>query len=218
MDFLAMRKAMVEEQIVKRGIRQKEVLDAMLNVPRDRFVSTDFMPYAYADGPLPIEDGQTISQPYIVALMAEAAELTNACTCLEIGTGSGYSAAILSRIAKKVYSIERFEVLAEKAKKRFQELHYSNIETIVGDGTKGWGEFSPYDAIIVTAGAPVIPQSLVKQLKPGGRLIIPVGDHLLQNLLRIRKLQDESLAEDVLEGVRFVPLVGDEGWKENTTK
>lgn len=210
--FSQHRQRMVADQIARRGVRDPATLGAMLKVPREKFVLQSMMSAAYEDSPLPIGEGQTISQPYIVALMIQAAELEPSSVCLEIGTGSGYSAAVIGQIASQVYTVERIKPLAEQAKKRLQDLNYNNIEVKIDDGTLGWHEHAPYDVIIVTAGAPVVPESLIFQLKVGGRLIIPVGDASTQNLLRIRKREDGSHSQEILEYVRFVPLIGKEGW------
>jgi len=208
--FSKARLEMVEQQLRRRGIRDPRVLQTMAEVPRHLFVPEPWRFSAYADGPLPIGENQTISQPYIVALMSEALELTGAETVLEIGTGSGYQAAILSRLAQKVYSIEILPTLAETARLLLTHLGYGNVTVIVGDGNFGWKEGAPYDAIIVTAAAPQIPQALLDQLAEGGRMVLPVvvdGDE--QHLLRLRKQGDRITRED-LGAVRFVPLVGSE--------
>jgi protein-L-isoaspartate(D-aspartate) O-methyltransferase len=214
MDDHVLRQKMIEEQIKRRGVKDAVTLDAMSVVPRHEFVPTLLQVSAYEDTPLPIGLGQTISQPYIVALMTQSAELKPDDSVLEIGTGSGYAAAILSRIVKKVFTIERIEDLAQRAKAAYKRLGYDNIEVKSGDGTRGWADKGPFDAILVTAGAPIIPNSLKEQLKPGGRLIIPVGDAFSQRLLRIRKLEDNTFVEETVEYVRFVPLIGEEGWRE----
>jgi protein-L-isoaspartate(D-aspartate) O-methyltransferase len=196
-----------------RGIRDPDVLEAMRVVPREEFLPFYLQSQAYEDYPLPIEEGQTISQPYIVAFMAEALELSPGDRVLEIGTGSGYSAAVLSRIAADVYTVERFTGLAERAGKRLRELGYGNIHILVGDGSLGWPEHAPYEAIVVTAGAPRVPEPLLKQLAIGGRLVIPVGpDRLGQTLTRVRRLKEREFREERLLAVQFVPLIGEEGW------
>lgn len=205
---------MVREQLVPRGIRDAATLAAMETVPRHLFVPSDARSYAYSDGPLPIGEGQTISQPYIVALMTQAAELTPASIVLEIGTGSGYAAAVLSRIAQEVYTIERLPHLAERAEATLKEIEYQNVHIKVDDGTLGWAEKGPFDAIIVTAGAPTVPAAYVEQLKPSGRIIIPVGDSFAQHLLRLRKTKDNLYTQEILEYVRFVPLIGKNGWNK----
>jgi len=212
-DFEALRQWMVEEQIMGRGIFDKEVVRSMRVVPRHLFVPTQVQHLAYDDGPLPIGEGQTISQPYIVAAMTLAGEVTPQSKVLEIGTGSGYQAAVLAEIAKEVFSIERVSSLAEKASKVLGELHYNNVHVTVGDGSVGWPEEAPFDVILVTAGAPVIPDSLKSQLEVGGRLVIPVGNLTTQKLMLYRKSKDDSFFEHVLDWVRFVPLIGEEGWQ-----
>ncbi|MDA8229428.1 MAG: protein-L-isoaspartate(D-aspartate) O-methyltransferase [Desulfitobacterium hafniense] len=212
-NYEAERSWMVENQLIRRGIYDEKVLKSMLAVPRHRFVSTKFEKYAYYDEPLEIEEGQTISQPYIVALMAQALELSSKDKVLEIGTGSGYSAAVLSIIADQVYSIERHSSLAEQAMSRFRSLGYDNIHVKLDDGTKGWADEAPFDAIIVTAGGPAVPKALLEQLAVGGRLVIPVGKRHEQKLLRIRKKADGDFLEEDLGEVRFVPLIGDQGWE-----
>lgn len=214
MDDHVLRQRMIEEQIKRRGVSDPATLNAMSIVPRHEFVPSLLKESAYEDTPLPIGLGQTISQPYIVALMTQSAELKPGETILEIGTGSGYAAAVLSRIVDHVFTIERIDDLVQRSKSCYKELGYHNIEVKSGDGSLGWPEKGPFDAIIVTAGAPVIPHSLKEQLKPGGRLIIPVGDAFSQKLLRIRKDKDNHFTEETVEFVRFVPLIGEEGWKE----
>lgn len=205
------RRIMVDKQLFKRGITNKRLLEAFENVPRHKFVQEDQQHMAYGDHPLPVGEGQTISQPYIVALMTDALELTKDDKVLEIGTGSGYQAAILAELAKEVYSIERIENLAISAKKVLEDLNYHNIHIKVSDGTLGWDDKSPFDAIIVTAASPVIPDSLTGQLKTGGRMIIPVGDMRTQDLIKIVKTEKE-LEKTNLGGCRFVPLRGEKGW------
>lgn len=204
---------MIEEQIVARGVKDPRVLEAIQKVPRDKFVEESMILFAYEDSPLPISEGQTISQPYIVALMTEQAELNPQDRVLEIGTGSGYSAAILSLLASQVYSIERYPSLAETATQRLQTLGYHNITVLVGDGTLGHKGNAPYDAIIVTAAAPKVPEALLQQLAIHGRLIIPIGSHLgNQQLVRVRRSTENNYMYEELLAVRFVPLIGKEGW------
>jgi len=210
-DYEKEREHMVESQLARRGIKDKRVLDAMRQVPRHLFVPQDRRDLAYCDGPLPIGQGQTISQPYIVALMTELLELTGQEKVLELGTGSGYQAAILSRLVRQVYSVERHAVLAEQAEKVLAQLGYDNVFISVGDGTLGWPEHSPYEAIIVTAAAPDIPRPLVEQLADGGRLVAPVGSRWSQVLAKVKR-QGEKLAREHLTAVAFVPLVGKHGW------
>ncbi len=211
-DFAKLRHQMVRDQIARRGVNDPAVLSAMGQVPRHLFVPAELVRDAYGDYPLPIGEGQTISQPYIVALMTQAAQLDPESKVLEIGTGSGYAAAVLSRIAREVYSIERVHPLVERAKHALKEAGYTNVRIFEGDGSLGLPEQAPFDAIIVTAGAPVVPQSFLSQLNVGGRVIIPVGDALSQQLLRLKKLPNNTYAQEVLELVRFVPLIGEQGW------
>jgi protein-L-isoaspartate(D-aspartate) O-methyltransferase len=203
----AARLQMVEQQLRQRGIRDVRVLQAMATVPRHLFVPPPWRLHAYEDGPLPIGEGQTISQPYTVALMSESLLLTGAETVLEVGTGSGYQAAVLSSLAKRVYSIEILPGLAETARSRLGDLGYDNVTVVVGDGNQGWAAGSPYDAIIVTAAAPRVPPALWDQLAEGGRLVLPVAEGDTQHLLRLRKVQGSVIRED-LGAVLFVPLVG----------
>ena len=199
----------------RRGIRDEAVLRAMEIVPREQFVGVNLAEFAYDDTPLPIEEGQTISQPYIVALMTEALQLKPDDSVLEVGTGSGYAAAILSRVAKNVYTIERHRSLAHQAQLRLRKLGYQNVRVLCGDGTLGWPEHSPYDAIVVTAGGPEAPRSLIEQLAVGGRMVIPAGPSLSeQKLLRVTRISEEKVEIEELGAVRFVPLIGEQGWRE----
>ncbi len=211
-DYSKARLKMVEEQIVARGIKDPRVIEAMKKVPRHLFVEEALQGQAYGDHPLPIGEKQTISQPYMVALMTEALLLEGKEKVLEIGTGSGYQAAILAELAEKVFSIERIRSLAIRARELLYRLGYYNFEIKIFDGTLGWVEESPFDAIIVTAGAPEIPQSLIDQLAPGGRLVIPVGDAYVQELIRVTKT-GEGLKKEELGGCRFVKLIGKYGWE-----
>jgi len=204
---------MVEEQLVSRGIKDQRVLSAFLEVPRHKFVEEYLKYKAYDDYPLSIGYGQTISQPYMVALMTEALAPSPQDKILEIGTGSGYQAAILSRLCSTVYSIERVSTLASRARKTLDELGYFNIHTRIGDGTFGLPQDAPYDGIIVTAGAPHVPEALIGQLKEDGRLVIPVGDQSIQDLKRIIRTKD-GIREESLGGCRFVRLIGKNGWQE----
>lgn len=206
---------MVDVQIAKRGVRDKQVLAAMRMVPRENFVDPGFEEFAYEDSALPIGADQTISQPYIVALMLEAAELRATDTVLEIGAGSGYAAAIISRLANRVIAIERQEVLIASARARLQELGYLNVEVIFGDGTHGYPDAAPFDAIIVSAGGPRVPEALKEQLDIGGRLVIPVGESEVQELLKLTRTSSTDFEEEKLGAVRFVPLIGDQGWAED---
>jgi protein-L-isoaspartate(D-aspartate) O-methyltransferase len=204
---------MVDSHVAARGVRSPLVLDAMRTVPREVFLPESMHEFAYEDSPLPIAEGQTISQPYIVALMTEALSLAGGERVLEIGTGSGYAAAVLSRIASDVYTVERIGPLAEKAAAALNALGYANVHVLHGDGTLGWPEHAPYDAIVVAAGGPEVPQSLKAQLKVGGRLVIPVGiDRRIQELLRVTRVSQHEYSTQEIADVRFVPLVGEEGW------
>jgi protein-L-isoaspartate(D-aspartate) O-methyltransferase len=211
-DFPRVRLKMVEEQLISRGVKDPRVIAAMQKIPRHLFVEEALQNQAYTDHPLPIGEKQTISQPYIVALMTEALELKGTEKVLEIGAGSGYQTAILAELAQKVFSIERIRSLAIKARKLLFELGYFNVEIKIFDGTYGWVEEGPFDAIIVTAGGPEIPQPLLDQLGVGGRLVIPVGDAYVQDLIRLRKKEDGIHKED-LGGCRFVKLIGKYGWE-----
>jgi len=212
-DFPKARLKMVEEQIILRGIKDPRLITAMQKVPRHLFVEEALQGQAYSDHPLPIGEKQTISQPYMVALMTEALQLGGEEKILEIGTGSGYQAAILAELAEKVFSIERIRSLAIKARKLLYELGYFNVEIKIIDGTYGWAEESPFDAIIVTAGSPNVPKPLIDQLAIGGRLVIPVGDAFVQDLIRVTKLEDGIEKED-LGGCRFVKLIGKYAWDD----
>lgn len=205
------RKTMVETQVKNRGIHDQNVLDALAKVPRHLFVSEVLQDSAYTDRPLPIDCRQTISQPYIVALMTEALQLSKDDSVLEIGTGSGYQAAVLAEICKTVYTIEKYPELLDKATSVFRRIGYKNIVTKTDDGTLGWPENGPYDGIIVTAGAPKVPRLLLEQLAEGGRLVIPVGNVTNQKLLSLT-LEGEGVKEKRLGDCRFVPLRGEHGW------
>ena len=211
--FPSLRKEMVERDIAARGVRDELVLDAMRKVPRELFLPKNLREFAYEDTPLPIAGEQTISQPYIVAFMAESLMLKGGEKVLEIGAGSGYAAAVLSEIAANVYTVERLGPLAEKAAATLAELGYDNVHVLHGDGTRGWPAHAPYDAIVVAAGGPQVPESLKEQLKIGGRLVIPVGaDQRSQELVRVTRISvDEYRSEDIAD-VRFVPLIGEQGW------
>ena len=210
-DFAKAREWMVEEQLIPRGIQDPKTLAAMRKVPRHLFVEEALKNQAYGDFPLPIGRGQTISQPYIVALMTQALDLKGHESVLEIGTGSGYQAAILAQICAKVYTIERIDSLLVQARKVFDSLHYLNILTKLDDGTNGWPEYAPYDAIIVTAGGPRVPEPLLDQLADPGILVIPVGDRGVQDLRMVSK-KNGQIMEKTIEYVRFVSLIGDHGW------
>ncbi len=213
--FKNLREQMIEHQLIARGLRDQTVLNAVGAVQREEFIPSDLVEFAYSDSPLPIAASQTISQPYIVALMTAALELKPDERVLEVGTGSGYAAAVLSEIAKEVYTIERHKILANTARKRLERLDYKNILVLHGDGTLGWPEYAPFDAIVVTAGGPDVPETLKRQMAIGGRLVIPVGAFLhVQQLLRIRRISEDEYKEEDLGGVRFVPLIGVEGWED----
>ena len=205
------RERMIEEQLVPRGITDPRVLEAMRTVPRDLFVEDAFQAHAYGDFPLPIGSGQTISQPYIVALMSQALHLTGTEKILEIGTGSGYHAAVLSRLCQKVYTVERLDALVSRARKVFDRLRYHNIISRIDDGTVGWPAEAPFDAIIVTAGGPRIPEPLIAQLADPGRLVMPVGGQTVQEL-QVVEQQDGVRTVSTIEQVRFVDLIGAHGW------
>lgn len=211
-DMQKVRDRMVEEQLIPRGIHDPKTLEAMRRVPRHLFVEDALQNQAYGDFPLPIGRGQTISQPYIVALMTQALGLQGHESVLEIGTGSGYQAAILSLICDKVYTVERIDSLLVRARNIFDRLHYLNILTKLDDGTNGWPEYGPYDAIIVTAGGPKVPEPLLDQLADPGTLVIPVGDLGMQNLQLVTK-KEGIITEKTIEYVRFVNLIGSHGWQ-----
>lgn len=212
-NFMEERNLMVSQQLISRGISNERVLEAFRKVPRHEFISKNLLGEAYADYPLPVGEGQTISQPYMVALMTECLNLKGNEKVLEIGTGSGYQAAILAELAKEVYSIERFQSLAERAEQILDKLGYKNIKVNVGDGTLGWEEYAPYDGILVTAGAPKAPNSLIKQLKENGKLVIPIGGGFSQVLTVIEKKGNKAFSSEIC-GCVFVPLIGEEGWKD----
>jgi protein-L-isoaspartate(D-aspartate) O-methyltransferase len=213
MTYETERNAMVAGQLIPRGINDSRVLEAFRKVPRHEFIPKEMAGEAYADYPLPIGEGQTISQPYMAALMTQFLKLTGAEKVLEIGTGSGYQAAILAELAKEVYSVERFDTLAEQARKTLGRLGYKNITIKTGDGTLGWLEHAPYDGIIVTASAPNVPDSLIRQLSETGRIAIPVGERFSQALTIVEK-KKSNINFTEAGGCIFVPLIGKEGWKE----
>ncbi|NOY87634.1 MAG: protein-L-isoaspartate(D-aspartate) O-methyltransferase [Deltaproteobacteria bacterium] len=206
---------MVESQLVPRGIKDPRVLEAMRKVPRHLFVQETQRGSAYEDYPLPIGEGQTISQPYMVALMTEALNLTGEESVLEVGTGSGYQTAVLAELACKVYSVERIPSLTGQARKTLDSLGYKNVLVRLSDGTLGWPEYAPFDRIIVTAGAPSIPEPLVEQLVEDGILVVPVGSSLSQELIQLTRYRDGSIRKRKLGGCVFVRLVGKHGWEVN---
>ncbi len=213
--FADQRRRMIERHLEPRGIRDPLVVEAFGRVAREEFVPASLGEFAYDDAPLPIGDGQTISQPYIVGLTVQALGLKGGERVLEIGTGSGYAAAILAKIAKEVYTVERLEQLATPAREKLERLGYSNVRVLCGDGTLGWPEHAPYDAIAVAAGGPKVPRALLSQLKIGGRLVIPVGEEEgLQSLVRVTRVGEKSFRQEALADVRFVPLIGEQGWQE----
>ena len=213
MDFETQRENMVETQIKRRGIKNPRVLSAMLKIPRHVFVPSNFQKLAYSDQPLPIGEGQTISQPYMVALMTEALDPQPEDKILEIGTGSGYQSAILAELCRELYTVERIPQLTIRAQNILHDLGYENVFFRTGDGSQGWSEFAPYDKIIVTAGAPQIPQPLIQQLKEGGRMVIPVGSRFTQELKLITKREKDVEIENIC-GCVFVPLWGKYAWEE----
>jgi len=204
---------MVNEQIIARGVKDKRVLDAMMRVPRHVFVDKIYEHQAYNDYPLSVGHGQTISQPYMVAVMTELLELQSDDTILEIGTGSGYQTAILALLCKMIYSIERLSVLKERAREQLEKLGFTNVAYMTGDGSLGWRQFSPYDGIIVTAGAPEVPNALIEQLAEKGRLVVPVGTEFFQTLNLVTKQRGRIFRKELFE-CTFVPLLGKQGWKE----
>lgn len=214
-DFTAEREAMVERQLRRRGITDPNILNAFLEVPREAFVSPEYARLAYGDHPLPIEAGQTISQPFIVGLMIKAAGIGPRDTVLEVGAGSGYAAAIISRIAGKVLAIERQHELVELARERIEKLGYVNLEILEGDGTKGCPGHAPFDAILAAASGSHVPAALLEQLAKGGRIVMPIGSPgWVQELVKVTKRADGTVEKENLGGVRFVPLIGEEGWKD----
>jgi protein-L-isoaspartate(D-aspartate) O-methyltransferase len=215
-DFADLRGQMVRRQIEARGIFDAMILDAFREVPREEFVDEEHRRWAYDDNPLPIEAGQTISQPYIVALMIEAAAIRPGDKVLEVGAGSGYAAAVISRIAERVVAIERHGELAKIARERMARLGYDNVRIIQGDGTRGCADEAPFDAILAAASGSHVPKPLVDQLAPGGRLVMPVGDPgFVQELVKVTKRPDGTTSQENLGGVRFVPLIGEEGWRDS---
>ena len=213
MDSAVLRKRMVTEQLIRRGISDKAVLDVFSKVERDRFIPEELKVSAYADYPVPIGEGQTISQPFIVALMTESLGLAGTERVLEIGSGSGYQTAVLAELAREVYSIERFDGLGGRAKGVLDELGYRNIKIKIGDGTLGWPQEAPFDRIIITAASPRIPPPLSEQLKEGGRMVLPLGESFSQVLTLVGKVDGKLNSKDIC-GCVFVPLVGEYGCKK----
>ena len=214
-DFQSEREAMVQRQLKRRGIGEPHILNAFRDVPREAFISPQYAHLAYGDHPLPIEAEQSISQPYIVALMIQAARIRPGDRVLEVGAGSGYAAAVIGRIAGRVVGIERQHELVEVARVRIRRLGYDNVEIVEGDGTKGWPDGAPYNAILAAASGTHVPQPLIDQLAPGGRLVMPLGEPGWgQELVKVTKGPGDKLIRENLGGVRFVPLIGEEGWKD----
>jgi protein-L-isoaspartate(D-aspartate) O-methyltransferase len=209
------RERMVARQIEGRGIVDPALLAAMREVPREEFVGEKYEEYAYDDGPLPILEGQTISQPYVVALMIDALKLKPGDRVLEIGTGSGYAAAVLSKIVAEVYTVERIKELVRFARQNLEALGYDNVRVLQGDGTLGWPDHAPYNGVVVSAGGPQVPETLKEQLAVGGHLVIPIGkEQRAQQLVRVTRLSEEKYTESKLGHVRFVPLIGEQGWEK----
>ena len=214
-DFVSEREAMVERQLKRRGITEPEILDAFRAVPREAFVGASLAQFAYGDHPLPIAAGQTISQPYIVALMIQAAAIKAGDTVLEVGAGSGYAAAVISRIAARVIGIERQRDLVDAARQRLGALGCDNVEIVEGDGTRGWSGAAPYDAILAAASGSHVPDALIGQLAPEATLVMPLGEPgAVQRLVKITRTGGESLQQSDLGAVRFVPLIGEQGWND----
>jgi len=214
-DFADLRERMVRRQIQSRGIDDQSILDAFREVPREEFVDEEHRRWAYDDHPLPIEAGQTLSQPYIVALMIEAAAIGPGDKVLEVGAGSGYAAAVISRIAGRIVAIERHGELAQIARVRMERLGYQNVRILQGDGTRGCADEAPFDAILAAASGSHVPKPLVDQLSAGGRLVMPVGNPgWVQELVKVTKRPDGTTEQENLGGVRFVPLIGEEGWRD----
>ena len=211
------RERMVARQIEGRGIVDPALLAAMREVPREAFVGEKYEEYAYDDGPLPILEGQTISQPYVVALMIDSLKLKPSDRVLEIGTGSGYAAAVLSKIVTEVYTVERIKDLVRFARQNLAALGYENVHVLQGDGTLGWPDHAPYNGIVVSAGGPQVPVTLKEQLAVGGHLVIPIGkEQRAQQLVRVTRLSEEKYTESKLGHVRFVPLIGEQGWEKES--
>lgn len=214
-DYGAEREAMVERHLKRRGIGEQAIIDAFMAVAREEFVAPEYAHLAYGDHPLPIEAGQTISQPYIVGLTIQAAAIKPGDKVLEVGAGSGYAAAVIGRIADKVIAIERQRDLVEIARDRLDRLGYDNVTIVEGDGTRGFPDDAPFDAIVAAASGSHVPKAFIAQLAPGGRIVMPIGDPGgVQELIKVTKLEDGILKQENLGAVRFVPLIGEEGWKE----
>ena len=214
-DLAADREAMIERQIERRGIREPIILEAFRAVPREEFLSDEYRDLAYGDHPLPIEAGQTISQPYVVALMIQAARIGFGDRVLEVGAGSGYAAAVMSRIAGEVVAVERQGELVAVARERMQRLGFDNVRIVEGDGSRGWAGDAPYDAILAAASGSHVPQPWIDQLATGGRIVMPVGrPGAIQKLVKVTKGPADQLITEDLGGVRFVPLIGEEGWDD----
>lgn len=212
-DFKSLQEEMVTEQIIRRGVVTPRVIEAFRKVPRHLFVPEEFRSHSYNDHPLPIGEGQTISQPYIVALMTDLLGLSGEEKVLEIGTGSGYQAAILAELGREIYTVERHKLLAERAERVLKELNYQNVKVLVSDGTKGWKEFSPYQRIMITASAPDVPQPLFEQLDEMGKLVIPIGGRWSQDLTLVEKRKGKMTRKYIC-GCVFVPLIGEYGYEE----
>ena len=218
-DTVNQREKMVSRQIEGRGIYDAALLSAMREVPREAFVSEKYQDFAYDDGPLPILENQTISQPYVVALMIEALGLKAGDRVLEIGTGSGYAAAVLSRVVSEVYTVERIEALVQYSRKNIASVGYDNVFVHSGDGTLGWPEHAPYQGIVVSAGGPHVPVNLKKQLAIGGHLVIPIGkEQRSQTLVRLTRVDEKKFKERKMGLVRFVPLIGEQGWEKEDNR
>ncbi len=216
MDFVVARRRMVEKQIVARGITDSRLIEALKKLPRHLFVEPGLRSHAYSDSSLPIGEKQTISQPYMVASMTAALELRGTERILEIGTGSGYQTALLALLAKRVYSVERIALLAGRARRVLDQLSLSNVNIRIADGTLGWKEQALFDGILVAAGSPAVPQAYLEQLEIGGKLVLPVGDREQQTLMRVIRHSDDSYERQQLMGCRFVPLIGEQGWRSET--
>ncbi len=211
MDYAVARRRMVEQHIIARGVNDERVIQAMLQIPRHFFVEPGLQSHAYGDGSLPIGEKQTISQPYIVAVMSASLALTGSERILEIGTGSGYQTAVLAKLAKRVYSVERISSLASGARRILDQLDLYNVNIKIGDGTMGWKEQAPFDGILVAAGGPEVPETYLQQLEVGGRLVMPVGDRDVQVLIRVTRTKQGYVKESLMD-CRFVPLIGQQGW------